>query len=627
MADCSQLPIRLAELTHKIASEDKSVRNLGDVVKRIQSKFPYVTRDQVISDFSKLQGERRVAAQEKASARAGKEIDVAKQIMKEANVEARDQERAKKLIESFQTLKKNPTKTNERKYMNARQEFLAEMVKADRPWVNKLIKNADMEADLARFQKNGITKQEQADLIAKYAPKKRPESKSEAFNKAKNKADRLRNEIEWEIKKAKKTVHAKVWSMVSQPFHAMRNLKLSWDLGHFNRQGGFAQKAHPVMWAKSAVNSFKALDYNLKGAFGSQENFRTFMSQHVENNAWHDRGVSAGLRVKATSQNEFDAGWGEKLANVAPGVSWSNVSYGAFINKLRMDYFAHLAEQLPNPSNADLKSLAEIVNTFTGYSTVGGTGVNEALGLYMLAPADTIAKLKRVIGEPVWGPGKTPAVRKLAAMEYLRYLRGWAGIRALKMIGIGLGFVGADDEEENELSRMTGMEIDPRSSKFMQDKIRHPDGTMEYYDLTSGGAWAPLVAAAKVASMQQKDTDTGRIDEIGASDRFRPLQKWARYKANPMADTIMTLMTGKNAVGQEIGEETIPEAMKPLPGRFDRLDTKEKSEQALKYLGWTNIPLFLQDVREEMNRQGINGAERRTLMNFVGVGSDVVDYK
>lgn len=636
--DCSRLPGLMHDLVHKIASEDPTVRNFDDVAARMEKIFPGEPRlrEAISEDFNavrKLKAEQRAA---KAAERAGQAVNVAKQVMKEGNKESKLHERAQKLIEMDRTLKKSPKKpVIQKRYENARIEFLSEFIKSQTPITNAKIKTADLEADLARFKDKKASKREIDSLVEKYAPKpQKPVSKE--LEAARNEAAKARDQVEHEIAKRKETLHKKAWRLVNEPFNLIRNVKLSLDFGHFSRQGEFASKAHPIIWAKAVINSFKALDYNFRGAFGSQENFRTFQRNHIQNNTWHDKAVKSGLRVNASSQNEFDAGIGEKLANIVPGISWSNISYGAFINKLRMDYFAYLADKMKNPTAADLKSLASQVNTYTGYSTVGGQGGNQLLGVYMLSPADTIAKLKRVTFEPIIGPGHTMATRKLAAMEYLRYARGWLGMRALRAIGKGLGLyganaVGGDDEEDSNMEKASkfagkwfGMELDPRSPYFGQDKVMLDDGTMQYTD-TNGGLFAPIVVAYQIWSGERKDPETGDIVDI-SDNRLRPLWKWLRYRANPMADTLLTVGEGKDAIGREVGPETIPEFMGPINAKYKQLDDAERAFQMGKHILWNSVPLMAQDIREEMGRQGMEGGEMRMINNLLGRQTRVIDY-
>lgn len=260
--------------------------------------------------------------------------------------------------------------------------------------------------------------------------------------------------------------------------------------------------------------------------------------------------------------------------------------YSTYMNLVRADYYDYLADKLARngkPTLDEAKAIANFVNVWTGRGSLGALERNVSLlNDLMFAPRYFAAKWQAATFQPIWK--SSGQARTLIAKEYAKTILGLSAMLSLA------SYAGAK------------VGTDPLSTDF--GKVRIGDTRLDFM----GGNIAPLVFMLRTI-MGKKTTGEGKTIKIRGKDAaygqewYTELARQVRYAASPLAGTTINLLTGKNAIGQDvtvgsqIKELTVPfflndsyKAMKefgPVPGTAililaflgTRVNVHEKQDQ------------------------------------------------
>lgn len=347
--------------------------------------------------------------------------------------------------------------------------------------------------------------------------------------------------------KMPKTLSAKAWNNILEAANLPRTLMSSFaDLSFGFRQGIFAMPSY----RKEFYNSFK----KQFGWFGSEVAFEENQIQIFENK-WYDFAKEAGLsftemdKGRKYKEERYMSSWGEKIPAAGKVVRATERAYTAFANKLRMDVFAHLAEEaeklgLDPKNNPELiKSTADYVNDITGRGNLhkGIEGAAEVLNAFFFSPKLAMSRLHLIshVFDPRWYLEADPLIRK----QYFKDLFRFAGT-ILTVLG---------------LAKIAGADVgtDPTSSDFMKIKIGKTR-----IDIM-GGFQQYIRMAAQLITGKYTSSVTGKTVTLG--EGYRPLNRYEvllrqiESKEAPVASFVTDLLKQQDYRGRPVN---IPEAIR-----------------------------------------------------------------
>ncbi len=356
----------------------------------------------------------------------------------------------------------------------------------------------------------------------------------------------------------------RAWHETRNTLNAIKALVTSFDLSGIRRQGGWYAFTHPVMTMKTmrdlkGVVVSELADYMENEALKQRKNYRLYRKYRL--------GITEMGTTSAVWRKEEEYAFQKSIAgNIAvkiPGVKASQRSYVTYLNRIRADYFDLLSDKLAAKgqklTDREYKAIADFVNDATGRAGLG-KHENSAMTLATIffSPRFVLSRFRIALGvNLVTAPNQ---VRKIIAQEYARYLTGLIGV-------IGLLSMAGDEPEE-----------DPRSSAFGKIKIGKT-----YIDLMSG-LQQPIVLMSRLVSGKRK-TPAGTIrqergpDAAFGASTLTTINQFVRSKLAPVPGALLSMITGKNY----IGEEKKPwEIMAELP-----------------------VPLLFKDIYEAMRVEGV----------------------
>lgn len=360
---------------------------------------------------------------------------------------------------------------------------------------------------------------------------------------------------------AKRPPGQKFWETAVDIANIPRATLASWDLSFPLRQGGILLPGHPKQWAKSFGQMLKSAVPFRRG-----KEYARSVEMMAANSKWASLRSKSGLEITEwglAGMTGREEPFMSSLAEIIPGVSWSNRTFTTMSNQLRINVFDDIARQwhiagVTWDTNADAYvKLAKFLNHATGRGSLGRLQhIGPELNAVFFSPRYQISR-PQVIYDAFASLKNAPA-RKVIAGDLVKY------------VGTGMTVL--------TLAKMSGadVEIDPRSSDF--GKIRIGNTRYDYW--TGNQPMARL--AAQIITGQRKTTGTGKITDI---ERDETLLRFVRYKMSPAAGFAWDVLKKETVMGEEL-----------TPESFD-----------IKREAWDRTaPMFLQDVRDAIRYQGLD---------------------
>lgn len=360
---------------------------------------------------------------------------------------------------------------------------------------------------------------------------------------------------------AKRPAGQKAWETIIDIANIPRATLASWDLSFPLRQGAILVPGHPRAWTKSFGQMLKSA-VPFKG-----KQYARMYEQMAAQSKWAPLRSKSGLEITQwglagiTGREEA---FMSSYAELIPGVKWSERAFTTMSNQLRINVFDDVARhwQLAGvtwESNADAYvKLAKFLNHATGRGHLGRfQHIAPELNAAFFSPRYQISR-PQVVYDAFASLGNAPA-RKVIAGDLVKFVSTGMGILGvLKMGG-------------------TDVEIDPRSSDFGKVRIGNTR-----YDFWAGNQQIARLTAQMITG-EAKAVGTGKLIGI---DRDETMLRFIRYKMSPPAGLAWDILKGETVMGEEL-----------TPESFN-----------IKKEAWERtVPMFIQDVRDSIRYQGLDG--------------------
>jgi len=373
-----------------------------------------------------------------------------------------------------------------------------------------------------------------------------------------------------------------------------RALLATADMSAFLRQGVVFAPSQPKAWSKAVAETFK------KFAF-SQENFEQYFKD-LQKDPLYSLMRKSKLSITDPSriaggltgrEEPFISRILQKIPIIGIPTRFAERSYVGFLNKLRVDIFKTWADELlskgfsPTKDIEFFKSIAKIVNTFTGRGDLGKNlnRIAPFLNSIFFSPRLNAARFN-VLFNPVWYARLSKGMRVKAITNFAKFVV--AGVTTLGLIKI----VGGDDVE---------VEVDLRSSDF--GKIKIDDTRWDIW----GGYQQFARSIVQVITGERKNTTTGEIisltkDEYPFTTRKEVLLRFIEGKLAPIPSLVNELMSGaKTFTGEDMTTKSV---------------IREKF-----------IPMYIQDIADAYASGGLGNALGAGIPAFFGIGVQTFEGK
>lgn len=360
---------------------------------------------------------------------------------------------------------------------------------------------------------------------------------------------------------------------------------IDWSLLY--RQAAIPMLGEPEVFTAGA---FKA---SLKGTFS--EKMAIDMQNAIKANKYWPRLLESRFRLMPLPSEPSLPSWraepyvGAPLAEKIPGIGFlikrSQMAFVSAYNKIGSDMFYRYAaesEGMEYPASWD-RAMADMIQTSLGRGSLGS--LNRAMPILNMGLFSTRLQAARITFPikmllPTEAGGWAPPARRLAIRQ---------AVRAVLTVTALIALVKSAFPDEVEI------EIDPRSTDSVwYGKIKIGNTRI---DLGAGfGQYLRLITQLIV---NERKLTTGEIIE---ADRLGTMERFIRSKLAPAASFVVDMLAGQTFIGEEMTLET-EDVAKQIYNRFS--------------------PLFIQDMLDAINRDGIRGGFTATP-GFVGVG--IVTY-
>jgi hypothetical protein len=341
---------------------------------------------------------------------------------------------------------------------------------------------------------------------------------------------------------AKRPMLAQIGSVVVDVLNVPRSVSTSLDLSAPGRQG-LLMVTQPEWWRAwgPMIRSFKS------------EKFFRAMQDEIEARPSYQTMREAGLALtdigsKLQPREEaFASSLAERIPVAGRVVRASGRAYTGFLNKLRADVFDRFLKQAAEAGvdvadEAFLKSAAKWINTSTGRGNLPET-LQPAAGVLngvLFSPRLLASRLETF--NPRYYATLDPAVRRAAIK---------ANLSAFAAVSSLLGIA----------AMMPGVKVglDPRSADF--GKARVGNTRLDLF----GGHQQIVRASAQLLTGVSVSSTTGREMRLDDNDQYRGLNRWdiiqrfIESKSSPVASFILSMIRGKNMIGEkfDLGKETL----------------------------------------------------------------------
>jgi hypothetical protein len=356
--------------------------------------------------------------------------------------------------------------------------------------------------------------------------------------------------------------------LVADVLGVPRNLLASIDISGPGRQGMLLGPGHAKEWASSFKASVQAY---------ASEDIAKQIDDAVRASPFREAADRAGLEltsydsvVLSAREEAVLSRW---LGNV-PLIRNSQRAYSVGLNKLRQDVFDTYAAKWSHqgtltPERA--KSLATYINAATGRGNLPAKW--SELSVLFFAPRLLASRFQ--VPLQLVSPNTDNAVRLLMARDLASFMSTGSAL-------LGLGVLAG-----------ATVEMDPRSSDFA--RMRFGKTRIDPW-----GGYQPLVRYTTQMILGERKLEGGAIQE---ADRLGVFANFLRTKLSPAAGTAVTGITGEDLTRKSFIESVLK----------DPLDRES--------LWWQSfMPLFIQDVRDGFEEEGLRGGLMGSL-SFVGVGA------
>jgi len=330
-----------------------------------------------------------------------------------------------------------------------------------------------------------------------------------------------------------------------------RAVMASADLSAPFRQGLMVGVSHPVIFGKAFAPMLRS--------FASEDSYQGLLQSLHANpdfQAAQDGGVSfTEVGQKASSREEpFKSNLAERIPGAGHIIRASGRAYTAFLDKVRMDVYSHLAAEARAQGRDPLEdphlneSISRFINSATGRGDLGALQ-KHAEGLNVLLFSPRLLKSRFDFINPFYYRSLDPFARKQALLA------------AGGLIGTMATVLG--------LAELAGAKVakDPRSADFGKIRIGHTR-----IDI-AGGFQQQIRLIAEAITQQTVSTTTGKTISFGrqgpgATSFADILSRFARSKSAPIPSTLWDLSTRSTGIGQPLTlQNLIVPRLTPLVGQ------------------------------------------------------------
>lgn len=356
--------------------------------------------------------------------------------------------------------------------------------------------------------------------------------------------------------KAKKAVQEE--GLINTTGNTMRGSMAAVDLSAPLRQ------AAPMMNRKEFWKSLKPMveSYMDEGKFAESQ-------AAIKSHPAYELAKKSGLSLtdlSGTKEEQFLSNLAEDIPFLGRGVRASNRAYVGFLNKVRMDTFANLAEEMhglgmlngePTQVLGKTKELARFVNAGTGRGSLGSfEPAAKALNSAFFSPRLAASRLHFL--NPATYVTGDPFVRKQAIKSMASFVGAVTTLAGLAKAS-GLADVNMDDPTNPDFMKL----------KFGNTRVDFGAGFQQY-----------LVAAAKVKQGYSTSSTSGKVTKFGEG-----------YRAPQTSDVAYNLLKSKEA-------PLFSFAMAMLDASHGGKGIDGKPISVPKEIADRFIPMIVQDMRD-----------------------------
>lgn len=428
-------------------------------------------------------------------------------------------------------------------------------------------------------------------------------TKLAAARLAESRAKQEWNQGFFEKQLAERSFGKKTYDTTAEILNFTRTMKTISDVSAVLRQGMVTMLSRPVLSLKAIPGMFRA---------GFSEVQHQRIKDEIEAHPLFGLSQQAKLFIADTGpdftlskiEEAFRGRWAKQVPGLKTVVGFSERTYNAYLNQVRMASFANMVEGFTGgkPTVKEAKVIADFVNRATGRGDLKNFESSAAgLAAAFFSPKFVVSRF-----QIIWGavpalytatagyylqPKDVRRAKVAVAKEYARLVIGIAavyGLAALAKAGFG------DDD---------AWELDPRSTKFGKVKIGttliDPMGGllqaftfgMRMLPTRNNGVWRPYAKTGKGDIVSLWRPGFGKQSYVGTMGQF------LRTKLSPVPSSIINVMQGEDVVGQAV---TI---------RSEAIGSV--------------VPLVFGDVFETLRENGVQGTPLAVAVMFgMGVRTD-----
>lgn len=303
---------------------------------------------------------------------------------------------------------------------------------------------------------------------------------------------------------------------------AAKAFKLTLDLSAPLTQGLPVLFNRPGVWGRSTWNSFRAMmDPNHLGAVLNRPEMKEAASELAQ------LGVSLG-RLQDFMAGAEKGQLITKIPVLGKAVEATGRSFGAFMDLAKIEMWRSFREIVPREK---WPAMAELVENLAGTSRMESIGISpsRALGerLLLLAPSYYRAGVSLVATAAQGG-----AAGNAARMALARFGMGVTLVSVAGMAAAGLGW-----EEIKE-------RLNPSRGKFLKVPVQVGDKKVEV------GFGHLLISLARLAGDTIEEAQSDK--PAGSGVEREPWKKWLRNHSAPVPSTLTDLVTGTDAMGNDV---------------------------------------------------------------------------
>lgn len=387
-------------------------------------------------------------------------------------------------------------------------------------------------------------------------------TKLAAARLAESKAKEEWNRGFFEKQLADRTFGKKTYDTFAEILNFSRTMKTIADVSAVLRQGLVLAISHPVLSLKAIPNMFLA-------GFSEVQNQR--VKDRIEAHPLYGLSQQAKLFIADTGignegslskmEEAFRGRWADKIWGVKQVKGFSERTYNAYLNQVRMAAFSNIIEGFTagKPTVKEAKIVAAFVNRATGRGDLKSCeSAAGALAAAFFSPKFVVSRFQILWGvvpttfNVVTGfqlvPKDVRRAKVAVAKEYARLLVGISAVYSLA----ALAKAAFGDEDD------PAWELDPRSSNFGRIRIGNmsidPMGGLlqaatfgaRMLPTRNNGVWRPYTKTSKGEVISLWRPGFGKQSYVGVIGSF------LRTKLSPVPASVINVMQGQDVVGQPV---------------------------------------------------------------------------